>query len=374
MQSFVSPQVIYGESALGFLKTLNMEKCLIVTDRVLSTTPLLSFLKTSLPSASSTMVFSDIGAEPSYEEMTRSMPAINEFSPDHIIALGGGSVMDTAKMILFRYARPDTALYDLKPGANLGLKKKARLIAVPTTSGTGSECSWASVIMDESKKRKVELASLEILPDFAILDPSTVLDLPLKQTVSTAVDAITHSIEGYVSNRSNYYSDAFSEKGLELITENITEVLADPHNSTARNAVHIGASMAGVSFSNSQIGLAHALGHALGAVFMIPHGTTVGLYLPSVIEFNDPEVHEKYERLNRLLPLKFRKATLRDSVTEIFRVLGQPTDFADTGQDIGQYKSEFDHLTTLAMKSSGVAANPRKPTTEEVLSLLKSVS
>lgn len=367
------PRIIFGEDSLSYLKSLSMSKCLIVTDRMIEKTKLLPNLKSNINERVETMVFSDFGAEPSYHDMTRSIPEIIDFAPDHIVALGGGSVMDTSKMILFRYARPDTNLYDLKPSASLGLKQKAKLIAVPTTSGTGSECSWASIIMDEEKNRKVEMGSLEILPDYAILDPSMVLELPIPQTVSTSVDAITHAIEAYVSNQRNFYSDAFAEKALELVTHNILHVLENPSNIEARNAVHIGASMAGVAFSNSQIGLAHALGHALGAMFKIPHGTTVGIFLPKVLEFNDKVVQDRHQRLNDVFPQSIRGSSLLESVKSIFRKMGQPAGLVETGIDRNQYEDQVPRLETLTMKSIGIAANPRQPDLSDVREILLSV-
>lgn len=373
MKTFMVPSVVFGEDSLSFLKSLPMTKCLVVTDRMIEKTKLLLTLRSNIRDDVETMVFSDIGPEPSFRDMTKSISKIIDFSPDHIVALGGGSVMDTSKIILFRYARPDTDLYDLKPSVFLGLKKKAKLIAVPTTSGTGSECSWASIIMDEEKNRKVEMGSLEILPDYAILDPSMVLELPLPQTISTAADAITHAIEAYVSNRRNFYSDAFSEKALELVTHNVLRVLENPSNVEARNAVHIGASMAGVAFSNSQIGLAHALGHALGAVFKIPHGTTVGMYLPKVVEFNDGVVQDKHRRLNEIFPQSVQGSTLQESVAGLFEKMGQPTKLSGTGIERDQYESQVSRLETLTMKSTGVAANPRKADVENVREILLSV-
>lgn len=373
MKTFMVPSVVFGEDSLSFLKSLPMSKCLIVTDRMIEKTKLLSTLKSNIRDNVETMVFSDIGAEPSFRDMTKSISKIIDFSPDHIVALGGGSVMDTSKIILFRYARPDTNLYDLKPSAFLGLKQKTKLVAVPTTSGTGSECSWASIIMDEEKNRKVEMGSLEILPDYAILDPSMVLELPQPQTISTSADAITHAIEAYVSNRRNFYSDAFSEKALELVTNNILRVLANPSDLDARNTVHIGASMAGVAFSNSQIGLAHALGHALGAVFKIPHGTTVGMYLPKVVNFNDSEVHERHQRMNSIFPQSVRGASLQESISRLFEKMGQPTGLSGTGIERDQYESQISNLEILTMKSTGVAANPRRPAAEDVREILLSV-
>ncbi len=373
MWYYRTPTVVFGEDSLSFLNTITSKKCLIVTDKVLEKTGIMDKVRKQLPDNTRVMVFSDIGQEPTFSQMTSAMDSIRSFGPDHIIAVGGGSVIDTAKVILFRYARPEMDIYDLTPLEHLGIKEAAKFIAVPTTSGTGSECSWAAVVSDEMEKRKNELASAEILPDYAILDPSVVLGLPPRQTVSTAVDAITHAIEAYVSTWRNFYSDALAEKALELITGNILTVLQDPGNTEARNSVHIGASMAGSAFSNSQIGLAHALGHALGAIFKVPHGTAVGLYLPAVVEFNSLEVGERYDRLNSIFQGPFRKDCLADTLRHLFSKMGQPTSISGATISMDSYIAAKQNLEKLAMESTGVVANPRESESGDIRRLLEAV-
>ena len=373
MWYYRSPTIVFGEDSLAFLNSVKSRRCLIVSDRNLEKAGIVDNIKELLPEDCRTMIFSSIDQEPTFSQMTSAMDSIMKFKPDHIVAVGGGSVIDTAKVILFRYARPDLDFYDLTPLEYLGIKEAAKLIAIPTTSGTGSECSWAAVVSDEREKRKNELASSEILPDYAILDPAVVTGLPRKQTVSTAVDAMTHAIEAYVSTWRNFYSDALAEKALELITGNIAEVLHDPGDIQARNSVHIGASMAGSSFSNSQIGLAHALGHALGAIFKVPHGTSVGLFLPAVVEFNSTVVHDRYDRLNSIFPESMRDKTLAGSLRKIFATMGQPVHISDAGISKDSYNAAKPSLEKLAMESTGLVANPRESESADIHMLLEEV-
>ena len=292
MWFFRSPEIVFGEDALSFLNGLDFRKIAIITDENIKKSGLVSLVQRNLPEGSVTLVVSDIPEEPTLSDIKQRLGGVGDFAPDLILGLGGGSSMDAAKAIYAIYERPDLDIYDITPLVRLNLRKKAKLILIPTTSGTGSECTWAAVLSDEGHERKNELASTEIIADYAILDPALVVKLPPGITRNTAVDAITHAVEARSSQWRNYYSDIFAEKAMELITHNLPIVMKDPENIKAREEVHIGASMAGIAFSNSQVGLAHAMGHSLGAHFRIPHGITVALYLPQVVEFSEPEAKD----------------------------------------------------------------------------------
>lgn len=279
--------------------------------------------------------------------------------------------MDTSKILFALNERPDLDVYDITPLVPLGLRKKSRLIAIPTTSGTGSECSWAAVLSEEGEKRKSELASPEILPDYAILDPDLVVSLPKEQTKNTAADALTHAIEGYVSSWNNPFSDAMSEKAIDLITSNIETVLKDPENIDARNSVHIGASMAGLSFSNSQIGLAHALGHSLGAYFKLAHGKTVALFLPNVIDFNYGISAQKFEKLNSVVPERYRKKKFSDTLRGLFRSMGVEGSIEECGITRKDFEQNLDGLVSLSSESTGCITNPRQSSTSDIRELFQ---
>jgi alcohol dehydrogenase class IV len=369
MWFFRSPTIIFGEEALSYLSQLPIRKALIVTDRYLRETELPEKVRRALPEGAKNLLVGGIGEEPDLDEMTHQMDEVRRFEPDWFLGLGGGSSIDTAKILFFLYERPDLTVYDATPLVNLGLRKKSRLIAIPTTSGTGSECTWAAVLTEAREKRKHELASPEIIPDYAILDPEMVLTLPPEQTRNTAADAITHAIEGYVSTWRNPFSDALSEKGLELILGNLPGVLSEPSNRKLRGAVHIGASMAGLSFSNSQIGLAHALGHALGGRFKMPHGKSVGIFLPLVIEFNSPACEERYARLNTIFPDPYRGETLARSIRNLFQAIGQPFTVSEVGVGREEYFSELEELVSTASESTGLVTNPRDSGTAELREL-----
>ena len=370
MWFFRSPTVIFGDEALSYLASLPIHRALIVTDRHLRSTEIPGKVRTALPPGAESLLVGDVGEEPDLAEMTPHLEEIRRFAPDWIIGVGGGSSLDTAKILFVLYERPDLTAYDTTPLQPLGLRTKSHLIAIPTTSGTGSECTWAAVLSERAERRKHELASPEIIPDYAILDPEMVISLPLEQTRNTAVDAVTHAIEGYVSQWKNPYSDAMSEKALELILGNLSAVVKEPGNRAARTAVHIGASMAGLSFSNSQIGLAHALGHALGARYKTAHGKAVGIFLPLVVEFNQPVCEARFERLNGLFPAGLRSGTLAESLRALLGSIGQDATVASLGVPREEYFAGLDELASLAAESTGLVTNPRDAGTVELKELL----
>lgn len=366
MWFFRSPQIVFGDDSLSYLSSLPISRAAIITDRFLLKSNLPERIRRALPEGAESLLEGNVSAEPPLSEMTEHAERIREFSPDWFVAVGGGSSIDTAKILFALYERPDLSVYDITPLVPLGLRKKSRLMAIPTTSGTGSECTWAAVLSEENEKRKHELASPEILPDYAILDPSLVLSLPPEQTRNTAADAIAQSVEAYGSTWGNPFSDALAEKALELISGNIASVMANPGNPGLRGQVHIGASMAGLSFSNSQIGLAHALGHSLGAIFRLPHGEAVGILLPYVADFNYDACPDKYHRLNQLIPPNHRGERLSDSLRNLLRVMGVAHSVRETGIDEMTYKSNLASLVALASESTGMVTNPKDSRSEDL--------
>jgi alcohol dehydrogenase class IV len=359
MWFFRSPEIVFGEDAVSYISSIDVKRAAIVTDRHLLRTEIPDRVRRALPQGSESVVLGDISEEPPLSEMTVHMEKVKEFAPDWFVAVGGGSAMDTAKILFFLYERPDLTVYDLTPLVRLGLRRKSRLMAVPTTSGTGSECTWAAVLSVEGEKRKHELASPEILPDYAILDPSFVLELPLEQTRNTASDAMAHAVEAYGSTWRNPYSDAMAEKALELIFGSILGVIENPADVELRNQMHIGASMAGLSFSNSQIGLVHALGHSLGARFKTPHGKAVALFLPHVVEFNYDACPDRYDRLNRMVPSKYRGTKLSGSLERMMEAMGQARSGKEAGIPENEYLSSLDELVDVASESTGMVTNPK---------------
>ncbi|MEM0158658.1 MAG: iron-containing alcohol dehydrogenase [Thermoplasmataceae archaeon] len=369
MWFFRSPQIIYGEEALTFLNSLHMQRALIVTDRFLSGTEILNKVRRQIVSAEEVKVFGKIDAEPKLSQIIEGRDLLEDFSPDFVIGLGGGSAMDAAKILFALNEIPSLSPYDITPINDFKLHVKSTLVEIPTTSGTGSECSWAAVFTDDVEKRKNEIASPQILADYAILDPSLTVGLPREQTVNTATDALTHAIEAYTSQWKNVFSDSMAEKAISLISSNILKVLENPSDLNSRNNMHIGASMAGISFSNSQIGLAHALGHALGAEFKVPHGKAVGLYLPHVISFNYDVARDRYDRLNAIFSGEFRSSDLSQTVSRFLKRIGESRTVVEAGISRDEYIARLDDIVTLASESTGLLTNAKDASSEDLRQL-----
>lgn len=372
MWFFRTPDVVFGPDSLQFLSTLNIKRAVIVTDSNISKAGLVDLVTRNLE-GTEILVVDSIPQEPSIDEIAGNLKTVAEFKPDWVIGVGGGSSMDAAKLLFFKCARPDLDYFDITPLEPLGLKKKLGLIAIPTTSGTGSECTWAAVITDSADRRKAELASPEIIPDYAILDPAMVMDLPEKITGNTAADALTHAIEAYVSTWSNPYSDAFAQKAISLITEGIQKVLSNPHDVEGRDMVHTGASMAGSAFSNSQIGLAHAMGHAFGAIFEKPHGACVGIFLPGVVRFNSKTSGGRYAALNESFHENIRGKTLEESVMNFLTLIRAPLKISDLGIQVEEFNRSYDRIVDLSFESTGIIANPREVEKDDILDILDGI-
>lgn len=364
--------MIYGPDSLQFLESLDIKRAVIVTDANVRKAGLIDLVTENLKE-SEILIIDSIPEEPSIEQIAGKLESVTGFNPDWIIGVGGGSSMDASKLLFFKSARPDLDYFDLTPLAFLGLKRKLGLIAIPTTSGTGSECSWAAVITDGRDKRKAELASPEIIPDYSILDPAMVLKLPEEITRNTATDALTHAVEAYASTWNNPYSDALAVKAVQMITDGIKGVVKDPDDVDSRNMVHIGASMAGSAFSNSQIGLAHAVGHSFGSVFGKPHGICVGIFLPAVIRFNGITTEERYSVLNSSVSPGIRGETLDKSVSNFLRLLGRPRNIGEMDIDAEEYSGSYERLIDLSFESTGIVGNPRDVKKQDVAEILDSI-
>jgi alcohol dehydrogenase class IV len=273
MWYFDSPKVVFGEGALAHLQEIEGRRALIVSDENMVA---LGFVKTAqdhlAKAGMESTLFSKVEPDPSLETVIRGAQAMTDYKPDWIVGLGGGSCMDAAKAMWVLYERPDLKPEAINPVETLGLGQKARLIAIPTTAGTGAEVTWMIVLTDTQEERKLGLGSRENLADIAIVDPSLSKDMPPRLTADTGLDALTHALEGYVSTWGNDFSDGLCLKATGLIFRHLPRVYEDGSDEEAREKMANAATLAGLGFGNSMAGLAHSMGHALGGVFHTPHG------------------------------------------------------------------------------------------------------
>jgi len=340
-------------------------------------------------------VFSQVEPDPSFDTVAEGAKAMNIFKPDVIIALGGGSPMDAAKGMWLLYEQPDvdfTALsqkfldirkrtYKIKD-----LGEKAKLVAIPTTSGTGSEVTAFAVITDKKNNIKYPLADYALMPSVAIIDPDFVMTVPAAITADTGMDVLTHALEAYVSIVASDYTDALAEKAVKLVFEYLPRAYKNPNDKEAREKMHNASCMAGMAFTNSFLGINHSLAHKLGGEFHIAHGRANSILLPLVIEYNGVSAptkvasfpkyehyiaHEKYQAIANMLGLPAKTPeegvkSLAKAVRELAKKLGIPATIKECNIEEKAFLDKIDYLSNAAFDDQCTTANPRYPLVSEL--------
>lgn len=298
------------------------------------------------------------------------------FEPDMIFAVGGGSVIDSAKAAWILYERPDiTDLGQVHPLGLLGLRKKAGLAAIPTTSGTGSECTMAAVLHDTETHRKVPIANGDLFPDIAILDPEFTLSMPPKLTAGTGLDALAHAFDGVMTPASNDITDAMGLRAISLIFRYLPRAYRNGKDREARLRMHIAASMAGMCFGQNSCALTHGFGHAVGGLFNIHHGLSVGMFIPYAMQFYEP-VTDKFLDICDALKMggksrEKRFAALIRQVKSLMKELDVPLSLKKLGIDRGGFEARMEEMVTFAMEDIDTFFSPRPITREQAERILR---
>ncbi|MCX8023928.1 MAG: iron-containing alcohol dehydrogenase [Thermanaerothrix sp.] len=379
MWYFTSPLIVYGEDALSHLATLEGQRAALITDAHLVALGLAEKVTNFLRQAGLEVVcYDQVESEPSLEQVKEGAQFLLAHSPDWIVALGGGSVIDAAKAMWILYARPDLDPEAINPIERFNLRAKARFVAIPTTSGTGSEVTWAIVLTNRTERRKLGLGSREAIADIAIVDPAMVMDLPPRLTADTGLDALTHAIEGFTSTYHNAFTDGLCLKAAQLVFEYLPRAYryggGDPE---ARMHMHYAATLAGLGFGNSMAALAHGIGHALGAIFHLPHGRAVALALPYSIAYcaqGEPG-STRYAELAYHLRLpadneRVAAKALIQTVTDLMRQVEQPLTLAQAGISQSDLEREMSVLIDHAMNDTQTIMSSRVPDESELQTLL----
>jgi alcohol dehydrogenase class IV len=375
MWYFDSPSVVFGEGALAHLQQIEGRRALIVSDENLVALGFAKAAQDYLDQAGmESAVFSEVEPDPSLETVIRGAQTMADYKPDWIVGLGGGSCMDAAKAMWVLYERPDLKPEAINPVETLGLRQKARLIAIPTTAGTGAEVTWMIVLTDTVEERKLGLGSRENLPDIAIVDPSLSKGMPPRLTSDTGLDALTHAVEGYVSTWGNDFSDGLCLKATDLVFRYLPRAYEDGGDQEARERMANAATLAGLGFGNSMAGLAHSMGHALGGVLHTPHGRAVGLFLPYTIEYAASENPGRYPEIARYLGLPARTEAeaarnLVRAIRGLFERLEQPLSLRELGIDRETLQGRMDKLIENAENEATTVVHPRIPSAEELETL-----
>lgn len=380
MWYFRSPEVVFGPGALDHLAYLKGKRALIVTDETMVHLGFVETVKTKLAEAGVDCdVFDQVEPEPSLQTVRRGAALMLEREPDWIVGLGGGSPLDAAKAMWILYERPDMTPEEINPFDDLGLRQKARMVAIPTTSGTGSEATWAVVLTDTQEQRKISTGAPECTPDIAIVDPVFAAQMPPRLTADTGLDALTHAIEGYTSSWQNEFTDGLCLKAVEMILTYLPRAYAHGDDMEAREKMHNAATLAGLGFINSLAAAAHALGHSLGAVFHLPHGRAVSLFLPYTIQFNARgDQPTRYADIARFLSLPAaddRKSTdsLVSAIRDLQRGVGQPLSIREAVPDLtpGEFAAQLDKLVDNAEMDATIVASARDVTTNDTRRLFE---
>jgi alcohol dehydrogenase class IV len=377
MWFFNSPEIIFGEDALSYLDQIEGGRAFIVTDPVLHKLGFTETIAGHLRAAGLEVAsFTEVEPEPSLQTVYRGAELIRAFEPDWIVGLGGGSAMDAAKAMWALYERPDLTADSIMPLVDLGLGKKARLITIPTTSGTGSEATWAFVLTDTAEGRKLGLGSRETMATLAIVDPALTANLPPRITADTGMDVLTHAVEGYTSLWRNDFSDGLCLKASQMVFEYLPRVVADGRDVEAREKMANAAAIAGLGFGNSMAALAHAMGHSLGAVFHQPHGRCVGMYLPYTIEYVANGGGARYADLAHFLRLpaddeRAAAAALAGAIRDLMKRLGQPASVAEMGVAAADHEAAIEKLCDFAEMDTQIVMSARIPSRQELASLYR---
>jgi len=375
MWYFVSPEIVFGEEALDALDELKGQRALIVTDTTLVQLGLVDKVKAHLDKAGiEAHVFDAVEPDPSVQTVRQGVDVAREVEPDWIIGLGGGSPMDAAKAIWVLYERPDLDPAEINPFITLGLRQKARLITIPTTSGTGAEVTWGIVLTDTEEQRKMGLGSRENVADIAIVDPAMVVDMPPQLTADTGLDALTHAVEGYTCAWHTDLTDGLCIIAARLVFEYLPRAVADGSDMEARERMHNAATCAGLGFGNALASMAHAMGHTLGALFHIPHGRAVGIFLPYTIEFAALEAPERFAELAAMVGCSNQGGergarALARCIRDLCREIGNPNSVAEAGVDRAAYEAHLDKLIDDAFNDTQIITAVRAPSYDELRQL-----
>lgn len=379
MARFTLPRDIYfGKGAMQEIKNLKgCKKAIIVTGG--SSMQRFGFLDKLEDILKETGLeverFEGVEPDPSVETVMAGAKKMQQFEPDVIVAIGGGSPIDAAKAMWVFYEYPELEFDDIKtPFSMPKLRNKATFVAIPSTSGTATEVTAFSVITDYSKKIKYPLADFEITPDIAILDTDIPMTMPKKLVAHTGMDALTHAIEAYVASASSDFSDPLAIKAIKMCVE----YLIDSYNGDeqARGQMHIAQCLAGMAFSNALLGITHSLAHKIGAQFDIPHGCCNAILLPYVIKFNSKVCMKEYAEIGRELGLEgATDKQLVDSLIQKVDQMNQKLNIAATLKQYGVTKEKLDasidYIAENAVLDPCTGSNPRKTSTQDMKNILE---
>ncbi|WXR60753.1 iron-containing alcohol dehydrogenase [Peptostreptococcaceae bacterium AGR-M142] len=378
MNRFTLPRDIYfGKGSLETLKQIEGKKAIIVVGgSSMKRTGFLDKACNYLNEAGiETKLIEGVEPDPSVETVFEGAKIMSEFEPDWIISMGGGSPIDAAKAMWIFYEYPEFTFEEaVKPFNIPPLRKKAKFIAIPSTSGTATEVTAFSVITDYKKKIKYPLADFNLTPDIAIVDSELAESMPKKLVAHTGMDALTHAIEAYVAGLRSSFSDPLALNAIMMVKDYLKSSFDG--NMIARDKMHEAQCLAGMAFSNALLGITHSMAHKIGAVFHVPHGCANAILLPYVINYNKKECMDRYAHVSRMLGLSGNTdEELVDSLVDMIRELNKELDIPLTLKEYGVTKEDFDsnveYVSKNAVLDACTGSNPRTIDDENMIKLFK---
>ena len=373
MGFLTSPRICGGPGALEQLGALDLHRVALVVDAALVGSPRLVRVRDQLASTEARVEeMPPIRAEPSLDVVTDLGRRFSAFGPDGIVAVGGGSTLDASKGAWVSSVRPELDLAALTPLSELGLRPRCRLVAVPTTAGSGSEANGLAQFHRSDGGAIVELSSRELEPDWALLDPYFLGTLPPAQMAASGVDALAHALEAIASDWANPFTDALAREAAGLLVRELPKGVRHPEELERAALLQSAAAMAGLAAGNAQAGVVHALAHALSATVPVTHARAVAPLLPPALEFNFSAAKERYAGLAGALgpgPVQSRTA-LGSRVRLFLEQVGAPRSLAEAGVAPSDLAARKGIVIEQALASPSLVGNPRMPTAEELGAIL----
>lgn len=360
--------IYYGENAIDNLKNLQGKRAVICVGggtmkRLGFLDKVVSYLKEA---GMETELIENIEPDPSVETVMRGAKVMQEFKPDWIVAMGGGSPIDAAKAMWIFYEYPELdfdKLFALPEFPTL--RKKAKFAAIPSTSGTATEVTSFSIITNYDTGVKFPIADFNITPDIALVDPALAESMPQKLTAHTGMDALTHAIEAYVSTSQTVFTDPLAIKAMIMVKDNL--LASYNQDKGAREQMHYAQCLAGMAFSNTSLGIVHSMAHKTGAAFStghIPHGCANAIYLPYVIQFNAKACKERYVDIAKFMGLTGTDDELVDKLCDMIQDMNKALNIPLTLEEFGvkedEFKEKIAKIAELAVGDACTLTNPRK--------------
>ena len=367
---FYGDRVITGPGTLKTIAELEGQRFLIIAGKsALFKTGVIERVETLLKTKNKAYeVLSGIGANPSVADVEAGMPQIRNFAPDVVLAIGGGSVIDAAKVITLLCEYPELTIEAIRNGEAPQQREKIRLVAIPSTSGTASEVTRAAVITFPEEQHKIGLKTMAIIPDIAILDGELTLTMPPQVMVESGMDALTHAVEAYINKNADDFTKTIARGAAEGLLKHLRNSY-QKGDLVSRQHVHNFQSLAGFSFQNAGLGMDHGIAHAFGGRFGTSHGLLNAIALPHVLEYNsrDPEVARDLAELSRII-----EKELIEEIKDLNQTFGVPDSFKQAGIAEQEFQKHFDSLLENALKGS-TQRNPVKMDRAEMAKVLKSI-